>query len=75
MLPHEKVTAAIAGARRDGRTALVPFLTAGYPEEACALLENFISHARNLHQAFSRSEGAMRVAVFNDILRKRRTDA
>jgi tryptophan synthase alpha chain len=32
MLPHEKVTAAIAGARRDGRTALVPFLTAGYPE-------------------------------------------
>jgi tryptophan synthase alpha chain len=32
MLPHEKVTAAIAGAKREGRTALVPFLTAGYPE-------------------------------------------
>jgi tryptophan synthase alpha chain len=32
MLPHEKVTAAIFGAREEGRTALVPFLTAGYPD-------------------------------------------
>jgi tryptophan synthase alpha chain len=32
MLPHEKVTAAIVSAKQEGRTALVPFLTAGYPE-------------------------------------------
>lgn len=34
MLPHERVTAAIVKANEDGRTALVPFLTAGYPEPA-----------------------------------------
>jgi tryptophan synthase alpha chain len=32
MQPHEKVTAAIRGANDEGRTALVPFVTAGYPE-------------------------------------------
>jgi tryptophan synthase alpha chain len=32
MQPHEKVTAAIVTANEQGRTALVPFLTAGYPE-------------------------------------------
>ena len=32
MLPHERVTAAIVTANDEGRTALVPFLTAGYPE-------------------------------------------
>jgi tryptophan synthase alpha chain len=32
MLPHERVTAAIVTANDDGRTALVPFVTAGYPE-------------------------------------------
>ena len=32
MQPHEKVTAAILGANGEGRTALVPFITAGYPE-------------------------------------------
>ncbi len=32
MLPHERVTAAIRGAAGNGRTALVPFVTAGYPE-------------------------------------------
>jgi tryptophan synthase alpha chain len=30
--PHEKVTAAIVAATGEGRTALVPFVTAGYPE-------------------------------------------
>ena len=34
MLPHETVTAAIVKANEDGRTALVPFVTAGYPEPA-----------------------------------------
>jgi tryptophan synthase alpha chain len=34
MQPHEKVTAAIAAAGRAGRTALVPFITAGYPDPA-----------------------------------------
>lgn len=34
MQPHEKVAAAIAAANEDGRTALVPFITAGYPEPA-----------------------------------------
>jgi tryptophan synthase alpha chain len=34
MQPHEKVTAAIATANDRGRTALVPFVTAGYPELA-----------------------------------------
>jgi tryptophan synthase alpha chain len=32
MLPHERVTAAIRAANGEGRTALVPFVTAGYPE-------------------------------------------
>jgi tryptophan synthase alpha chain len=32
MQPHEKVTAAIRRANDEGRTALVPFVTAGYPE-------------------------------------------
>jgi tryptophan synthase alpha chain len=32
MLPHERVTAAIVAANDEGRTALVPFLTAGYPD-------------------------------------------
>jgi tryptophan synthase alpha chain len=32
MQPHEKVTAAILGANEEGRTALVPFVTAGYPD-------------------------------------------
>lgn len=38
MTAHERVTAAIAAANDNGRTALVPFITAGYPEP-----ENFIS--------------------------------
>jgi len=32
MQPHETITAALLSAREAGRTALVPFLTAGYPE-------------------------------------------
>lgn len=32
MTAHERVAAAIAAANDDGRTALVPFITAGYPE-------------------------------------------
>ena len=32
MQPHERITAAIGAANDDGRTALVPFITAGYPE-------------------------------------------
>ena len=43
MLPHEEVTAAILGARQDGRTALVPFLTAGYPEP-----RTFVSTLRSI---------------------------
>ncbi len=34
MLPHERISAAIAAANDDGRTALVPFITAGYPDPA-----------------------------------------
>jgi tryptophan synthase alpha chain len=34
MLPHERVTEAIQRANAEGRTALVPFITAGYPEPA-----------------------------------------
>ncbi len=34
MQPHESISAAIEAARADGRTALVPFVTAGYPEPA-----------------------------------------
>jgi tryptophan synthase alpha chain len=32
MKPHESIAAAIRAANSDGRTALVPFITAGYPE-------------------------------------------
>jgi tryptophan synthase alpha chain len=32
MQPHERITAALEAARADGRTGLVPFITAGYPE-------------------------------------------
>ena len=32
MQPHERITAAIQGANDSGRTALVPFITAGYPQ-------------------------------------------
>jgi len=32
MQPHERITAAIRSANDSGRTALVPFITAGYPE-------------------------------------------
>ena len=34
MPAHERLTAAIKAANDDGRTALVPFITAGYPEPA-----------------------------------------
>lgn len=37
MQPHEKIGAAIAAANSAGRTGLVPFITAGYPDP-----ENFI---------------------------------
>lgn len=32
MLPHDSISAAIRSANADGRTGLVPFITAGYPE-------------------------------------------
>lgn len=32
MLPHEEISAALRRANDDGRTALVPFITAGYPQ-------------------------------------------
>jgi len=32
MLPHERIGQAIAAANNDGRTGLVPFITAGYPD-------------------------------------------
>jgi len=32
MQPHESISAAIEAANADGRTGLVPFITAGYPE-------------------------------------------
>ena len=34
MQPHERIGAAIVAANNDGRTGLVPFITAGYPEPA-----------------------------------------
>ena len=34
MQPHERIGQAIAGANDAGRTALVPFITAGYPDPA-----------------------------------------
>jgi tryptophan synthase alpha chain len=32
MQPHERISAAISATNDDGRTALVPFITAGYPD-------------------------------------------
>ena len=32
MVAHKRIVAAIAAATKAGRTALVPFITAGYPE-------------------------------------------
>ena len=43
MHAHEKITAAISGAHEAGRTALVPFITAGYPE-----LEGFLPTLRQV---------------------------
>lgn len=34
MHPHERIGEAIAAANKDGRTGLVPFITAGYPDPA-----------------------------------------
>jgi tryptophan synthase alpha chain len=34
MQPHERIGEAIAAANKDGRTGLVPFITAGYPDPA-----------------------------------------
>ena len=34
MQPHERISAALAAANEAGRTGLVPFITAGYPEPA-----------------------------------------
>ncbi len=34
MQPHERISTAIAAANESGRTGLVPFITAGYPEPA-----------------------------------------
>ena len=34
MQAHERISAAISAANQDGRTGLVPFITAGYPEPA-----------------------------------------
>lgn len=34
MLPHERIGDAIVRANKDGRTGLVPFITAGYPDPA-----------------------------------------
>jgi tryptophan synthase alpha chain len=48
MLPHERVTAAIVTANDEGRTALVPFLTAGYPELS--------SFAKTLHEVAAVSD-------------------
>jgi len=43
MQAHERVTTAIVSANDDGRTALVPFITAGYPEP-----KDFISVLRTV---------------------------
>lgn len=45
MQPHEYIGAAIAVARKDGRTALVPFITAGYPDPK-AFAETLVSVSR-----------------------------
>ena len=44
MQPHERVSRAIAAANDGGRTALVPFITAGYPDPA-AFIETLKSVA------------------------------
>jgi tryptophan synthase alpha chain len=44
--PHERVTAAIRAANEAGRTALVPFITAGYPEPA-----SFVATLRDVASA------------------------
>ena len=48
MLPHERISNAIAKANEKGRTGLVPFITAGYPDpgqflppDYCQLLSDF----------------------------------
>lgn len=46
MQPHERLTAAIRAANSAGRTALVPFLTAGYPDPGL-----FIAHLREVAAA------------------------
>ena len=33
LLPRDRITAALAAANKDGKVALVPFVTAGYPEK------------------------------------------
>lgn len=43
MRPHERVTAAIRAANDQGRTALVPFITAGYPRR-----ERFVETLRQV---------------------------
>ncbi len=46
MQPHERVGEAIVAANKDGRTGLVPFITAGYPEP-----EDFITSLREVTSA------------------------
>lgn len=46
MQPHERVTAAIRAANGAGRTALVPFITAGYPHPA-----SFVATLRDVASA------------------------
>jgi tryptophan synthase alpha chain len=46
MQAHEKITAAIGAANKGGRTALIPFITAGYPEPA-----DFIATLREVARA------------------------
>ncbi len=46
MQPHERITAAIRAANDDGRTALIPFITAGYPEP-----DTFIDTLRDVASA------------------------
>jgi len=43
MQAHEEIGAAIAAANKDGRPALVPFITAGYPRP-----EEFITTLRSI---------------------------
>ncbi len=46
MQPHERVTAAIHAANDEARTALIPFITAGYPEP-----DTFINTLRDVASA------------------------